>query len=76
MENNILPDLQKFLLSRGFAFAKNVPFYTNWVSKFISFSNRREEVNHDLAFEMFLDELKSEKGVADWQIRQARDAVQ
>jgi integron integrase len=76
MENNILPDFQKFLLSRGFAPAKNVPFYANWVSKFIAFSNRHEELGHDLLFENFLDKLKSQKNTADWQIRQARDAVQ
>ena len=76
MENNILPDFQKFLLSRGFTTAKNVPFYANWVSKFIAFSNRHEEVNHDLLFEEFLDKLKSQENIADWQIKQARDAVQ
>jgi integron integrase len=76
METNILPDFQTFLLSRGFAPPKNVPFYANWVSKFIAFSNRNEELNHDLLFEKFLDKLKSQKNTADWQIRQARDAVQ
>jgi integron integrase len=76
MENNILPDFQKFLLSRGFAPAKNVPFYANWVSKFIAFSNRHEDLNQDLLFEKFLDKLKSQENTADWQVRQARDAVQ
>jgi integron integrase len=75
MESNILPDFQKFLLSRGFAPPKNVPFYANWVSKFIAFSNRYEELNHDLLFEKFLDKLKSQKNTADWQIRQAHNAV-
>jgi integron integrase len=32
-------------------------------------------LNHDLLFEKFLDKLKSQKNTADWQIRQARDAV-
>ena len=76
METNILPEFQKFLLSRGFAPSKNVPFYANWVSKFIAFSNRHEELNHDLLFEKFLDKLKSQQNTADWQIRQAHDAVQ
>ena len=76
MENNLLPDFQKFLLSRGFAPPKNVPFYANWVSKFISFSSRHEELNHGLLFEKFLDKLKSQQNTADWQIRQAHDAVQ
>jgi integrase len=76
MESDIIPDFQKFLLSRGFAPPKNVPFYASWVSKFIAFSNRHEELNHDLLFEKFLDKLKSQENTADWQIRQARDAVQ
>ena len=76
MENTILPDFQKFLLSRGFAPPKNVPFYAAWVSKFLAFSNRHEELNQDLLFEKFLDKLKSQKNTADWQIRQARHAVQ
>ena len=61
METNILPDFQAFLLSRGFAPPKNVPFYANWVSKFIGFSNQHEELNHDLLLEKFLDKLKSKK---------------
>jgi hypothetical protein len=76
MENTILPDFQKFLLSRGFAPPKNVPFYANWVSKFIAFSNRHEELDDALLFEKFLDKLKSQKNTADRQIRQARNAVQ
>ena len=76
MENNILHDFQKFLLCRGFAPPKNVPFYAHWVSKFMAFSNRHDELNHDLLFEKFLDKLKSQQNTADWQIRQARHAVQ
>ncbi len=60
MENTILPDFQKFLLSRGFAPSKNVPFYATWVSQFIAFSNRHDALNQNLLFEKFLDKLKSE----------------
>jgi hypothetical protein len=55
MEGDILPDFQKFLLSRGFAPPKNVLFYANWVSKFIAFSNQHEELNDDVLFQKFLD---------------------
>ena len=71
MDNKILPDFQKFLVSRGFAPPKNVQFYANWVSKFIAFCNRHEELNHDLLFGKFLDKLKSRQNTADWQIRRA-----
>ena len=45
MESKILPDFQKFLLSRGFAPPKNVPFYANWVSDFLAFSIRNESLS-------------------------------
>ncbi len=45
MEHPILPDFQKFLLSRGFAPPKTVPFYANWVSKFIAFSNSNKSLS-------------------------------
>ena len=45
MENNILPDFPKFLLSRGFAPEKNVSFYAHWVSKFLAFSNRNKSLS-------------------------------
>jgi len=45
MENKILPDFQEFLLSRGFAPPKNVPFYANWVNKFLAFSNRNKSLS-------------------------------
>ncbi len=36
MKTNIMPDFRKSLLSRAFARPKSVPFYANWVGKFIS----------------------------------------
>jgi hypothetical protein len=50
VKNQILPEFQNFLHSRSFAPAKNAPFYANWVSKFITFSNRHEEMNRDLLY--------------------------
>jgi hypothetical protein len=63
--NTILPDFEKFLLSRGFDLPKNVPFYATWVSRFIAFSNRQEELKQDLLFEKFLDKVNPQKSTAD-----------
>jgi hypothetical protein len=39
MRHDILPEFQNFLISRQLVPKKNVPFYANWVGKFLSFLN-------------------------------------
>jgi integron integrase len=75
LANNVLPEFQEFLLSRSLAPAKNAPFYAHWVSKFLAFSNRNQGLGPNLKVEKFLNQLKSQKKIADWQIRQAEDAL-
>jgi hypothetical protein len=75
VKNRILPEFQDFLLSRSLVPEKNVSFYAHWVSKFLAFSNRNEELQPDLRVEKFLNYLKSQKNIADWQIKQADDAL-
>jgi hypothetical protein len=75
MRNRILPEFQDFLLSRSLAPAKNTPFYAHWVSKFLVFSNKNQDLGLDLRVEKFLNQLKSQKKIADWQVKQADEAV-
>jgi hypothetical protein len=69
MENRILPEFQEFLLSRSIVVAKKVPFYAHWASKFLAFSNKNQDLNPDLRVQKFLNHLKSQKNIADWQSR-------
>jgi integrase len=71
VKNRVLPEFQNFLLSRSLVPEKNVSFYAHWVSKFLAFSNRNEELQPDLRVEKFLNGLKSQKNIADWQIKKA-----
>ena len=75
MRDKILPEFQNFLLSRSLVPEKNVSFYAHWVSKFLAFSNRNEDLGPDLRVKKFLNHLKSQKNISDWQIRQADDAL-
>ena len=75
MPNRILPEFQDFLRSRSLVPAKNAPFYAHWVSKFFAFSNRNQELGSNLKLEKFLNQLKSQKKIADWQIKQAEEAL-
>jgi len=48
VKKRILPEFQDFLVSRSLVPEKNVSFYAHWVSKFLSFSNRNEDLGPDL----------------------------
>ena len=69
--NGILSEFQDFLLFHLVVFAKNAPFYAHWVSKFLAFSNNNQDLGPDLRVEKFLNHLRSQKKIADWQVKQA-----
>ena len=73
-----LPEFQKYLLEKNLAPAKNVPFYAHWVSRFLDYARRNEFSAleyQEAAVLGFLDSLKSDKHVLDWQRRQANDSI-
>jgi integron integrase len=75
MLEDILPDFQKFLVSRGFADKKHAPFYSRWVSKFITFSNNSPCDDFSENRRLFLKQLADAEGTADWQANQAETAL-
>lgn len=75
MTNRILPEFQDFLLSRSLVPARNAPFYAHWVSEFLAFSNKNQDLGPDLRVQKFLNQLKSQKKIADWQVKQADGAL-
>ncbi len=75
MPNRIFAKFQDFFLSGSLVPAKNAPFCVNWVSKFFSFSNRNQDHSSNLRVQKFLSELKSQKKIAEWQIKQAEEAL-
>jgi len=73
-----LPAFQKYLLEKNLAPAKNVSFYAHWVSRFLDYARRNEFSAleyQEAAVLGFLDSLKSENHVLDWQHRQANDSI-
>jgi integron integrase len=73
--NHILPEFQKFIVQRKLAPENQIPFYAQWVSKFLRFSNTRQDKPLDLRIKMFLDNLKQDKKLQDWQFTQADNAI-
>lgn len=76
MFSNTLPEFQSFLVSRGVVPEKNVSYYAFWVSKFLAFCNGNEGLNRDLQVKEFLNFLKAQKDITDWQVQQAEQALQ
>jgi len=65
--NYILPEFQKFVTQHKLAPESQIPFYARWASKFLRFSNTRQDKPLDLRIQMFLDVLKQDKKLQNWQ---------
>ena len=77
-KNNVLPEFQAFLLEKKLAPQKNVFFYALWASKFLNYSNKKQippDQYQENAVIEFIETLKSNPAMSDWQIRQAGDAI-
>ncbi|MFZ3157934.1 MAG: phage integrase N-terminal SAM-like domain-containing protein [Smithella sp.] len=77
-KNNVLPEFQAFLLEKKLAPQKNVFFYALWASKFLNYSNKKQippDQYKENAVIEFIETLKSNPAMSDWQIRQAGDAI-
>ena len=71
----ILPEFQGYLRKRAIVPEKNIPFYAWWASRFLAFGNKNENLPLDIRIEHFLKEIQNNKRLADWQLRQAEEAV-
>ena len=76
MFTGTLPEFQKYLVSHKFVSEKNVSYYAHWVSKFLAFSNDNKGLSQDLLVRKFLNQLRAQKDIADWQVQQAEQALQ
>ena len=57
----MLPEYQQYLLSRKLVPEKNVSYYAHWVSLYLAFSNRLENMDKVDMLSRFLDDLQSRK---------------
>lgn len=74
----ILPEFQEFLLTKNLVPEKNAPFYAYWVGKFLNYARQRQlptgEYQEPAVIE-FLEALKTDRPISDWQHRQTVDAI-
>jgi hypothetical protein len=74
-KESILPDFQEFLRTRNLVHEKYIPYFAHWVSRFLYFCNNNTQSDHARLILEFMDSLKKDKNISDWQLRQAQQAV-
>lgn len=75
MYREVLSGFQDFLRSSRVAPEKNIPFYAYWAGKFLSFLELNKEIPDALRVEKFIERLRLDPQIADWQVEQASKAV-
>jgi len=73
--SHILPEFQKYLVERKLAPEKQIPFYAYWASRFLRLCSDEDIKPYDLKIQIFLDVLKKDPKISDWQLTQAANAV-
>lgn len=71
-----LETFERFLRDRGLVGEKRIPFYCNWVRRFMRSDFHVSDLeNHD-ALQAFSDQLARDDSLEDWQRRQAMMATE
>ncbi|MEW6377871.1 MAG: integron integrase [Thermodesulfobacteriota bacterium] len=74
-KNDWTEDFEEFLSKQGAVPEDKIKFYIHWVRRFLRFSNYQlENINTDRVSQ-YLDSLEADEKIADWQVKQAADAV-
>ncbi len=74
MYEKLMPEFQKFLISRKLATFKTASFYAYWVNRFSKFADSHPELSAQEQKEKFLGLLQA-TNIEDWQMQQAKEAV-
>ena len=75
MRQIVLPEFQDYLRSKSLVSEKYIPYYAHWARNFLAFSKNHSNLNRDLQIQKFLDYLREQKSISDWQVKQADNAL-
>ena len=74
-EKTVLADFETFLSKLGTIPEDKFKFYMHWVRRFLKFCNYQLDNINTEHVSQYLDSLDADEKIADWQVRQAADAV-
>ena len=70
-----LKEFEDFLKRHGFVTSDKSRFYAYWVDRYIKYSQNRPSIPVPQTIEQFLNKMENDSRFADWQVKQAADAV-
>jgi integron integrase len=74
-EMSALADFETFLSKLGAIPEDKIKFYVHWVRRFLKSCNYQLDHINTQHVSQYLDSLDADEKIADWQVRQAADAV-
>jgi hypothetical protein len=75
MKNEVLAEFQNYLRANSLVQEKYIPYYSHWARSYLVFTEKHSNLNHDLRTQKFLDFLKAQDNISDWQVKQANRAI-
>lgn len=76
--HDTLPEFQQFLIDKKLVAANKTTFLAYWVSRFLAYARKQQtpvDMYQEPVVEAFLDELRIDNRIQEWQPRQAEDAL-
>ena len=70
-----MAEYKAYLERRRLTKAQYIPYFVNWVRQFLAFAKEHHGKTFDEVYGLFGETLGKNSHIADWQIRQALDAV-
>lgn len=74
-KSGVIGDFETFLSKLGTVPKDKIKFYIHWVRRFLKFCNYQLENINTERVSQYLDSLDADEKIADWQVKQAADAV-
>ena len=74
-EMGVIRDFETFLSQLGTVPENKTKFYIHWVRRFLKSCNYQLENINTERVSQYLDSLEGDERIADWQVKQAADAV-
>jgi hypothetical protein len=68
-------DFERYLLDSSLVRKDRIRYYVNWVNKFLAFWKFRPDKPFDIILSSFLNSLEANPNIAEWQAKQAADAI-
>lgn len=75
MAKKLLPEFQQFLKETRIVNEKKIPYYAYWISRFLDSMLDNSEGSLESQTGKFLEQLRKDDNVEDWQIGQAEEAL-